>query len=196
MTKKTFFILLAASLLSSCGYQFQGGGSKLPKDIQTVAVPPVKNDTSLLGLELKFTEQLRERFERYGVVQVVEKPEGADAILEASIRNVDTKTRNTTGRTDVQLETDITMTVTAELRRKNGQVLWRDTNITVTDAFASTGDVVVTSSSSFAQSGISAATLGGLGANEVSRGQQLEALDGIIEEVAQKIYLEAVASDF
>ncbi len=189
-------ISLTALSLISCGYQFQGSGSILPDDIKTVAIPVVENDTSESGLGLKFTEELRSRFERYGVLKVVDDRSSADAILNVRILGVDTRTRSVTGNTDQALEQDILMTISGELKRRNGQILWKNPLLQAAESFADVSDVVVTSSAQFAQSGISSGTLGDLGAREVSRGQKEQALQGLMEEMGRVLYLDAVAQDF
>lgn len=187
-------VLVAATL--GCGYQFQGSGSVLPPDVKTVAIPTVQNNTTESGLALRFTEALRTRFERYGVVKVVEDARDADAVLNAKITAVNTRVRNTTGDTDVSVDLELIMAISAELKRKGGQVLWRDPSLRVSEPFAGVGDVVVTSSSQFAQGGISSGALSSLGAREVSRGQQEQALNDLIEEATRQIYMSAVAADF
>ena len=181
---------------SACGYNFQGSTSSLPSDVKTVAIPIVENDTVVAGLGLKFTEALRSRFERYGIVKVVNNQASADAVLIARIKDVETDTQNVTSNTDIALEQKITLTVAADLKRQNGQILWQNKSLKTSETFASVSDVVVTSSSDFAQSGIGSDTLGSLGSREVSRAQEEQALDDLVEEASRKLYLNAVAADF
>jgi outer membrane lipopolysaccharide assembly protein LptE/RlpB len=194
--KTLYLIILLAFFLMSCGYQFQGSGSILPPDVKTVAIPLVQNDTTDSTLTLTLTEALRSRFDRYGVVTVVERADDADAVLSTRIVKVSTDVQGVTSATDIELESSVTMDISAELKRQSGQVLWRNPNLRVTKSYASVSDTVVTSSSSFAQSGISSGSLSTLGSREVSRGQQQEALEELIDDVAQTIYFRAVASDF
>jgi outer membrane lipopolysaccharide assembly protein LptE/RlpB len=197
LVRLTAFASLAAMFsLAGCGYQFQGSGSILPEDVKTIAIAPVENDTTIAGLGVRFGDELRSRFERYGVVRIIEDRGIADAILSARILNVDTQVRNVSGAEDIALDEELFITVAAELRRKSGQLLYRDPSMTVSDSFASVSDVVVTSSAGFASSDISASELSNLTQREVSRGQQEQALDELMEEVARKIYLNAVAAEF
>jgi len=191
-----FIYLGAFSFLGGCGYKFQGSGSVLPDDIKTVSIPVVKNETSESGLEIEFTEKLRSRFERFGVVDVVETGIDADAVLDTVITNVYTEVRDVTGATDISLEEDLIMVLSSELKRRNGQILWQLKNYVVRETFAGTSDVVVTSSSSFSQAGIGASTLGSLGNREVARGQQRIALSDMLDEASRVIYEDAVAADF
>jgi outer membrane lipopolysaccharide assembly protein LptE/RlpB len=189
-------LCLSLSVLGGCGYQFQGSTSILPPDVKKIAIARVENDTTYSSVGYKLEEELRSQFERYGVVEVVDETRLADAVLYAKITNVDTRVRNVTSETDVAIDQELFMTVAAELRRKNGQTLYRDSNILTTESFASVADTVVTSSSSFAQGNINADTLGSLGQREVSRGQEEQTLDTLVEETARKVYLNAVAAGF
>jgi outer membrane lipopolysaccharide assembly protein LptE/RlpB len=193
---KNCLILLSCLALSACGYTFQGGGSVLPPDIKVIAIPMVQNASTESSLTTTVTEALRDRFERYGVVTVVEDLGEADAILKARIVKVTRNQRTSTSRTDTELQLDTVLTLAAELRRVTGPVLWRDNNISVSKAFGTTSDVVVTTSPDFASGTLGAADLGALNSREVSRGQEQDALRTLADEAARQIYDSAVAPDF
>jgi outer membrane lipopolysaccharide assembly protein LptE/RlpB len=193
---KTSVALIVSLLISGCGYAFQGSGTVLPEDIKTIAIRVSENQTTETGLGYKFTEKLQSRFERYGAVKIVDPDEDADAELITRILNIETSVRDVTSDTDIELEQDIILTVFAELRRRNGQVLYRNPALRTRDSFATVSDVVVTSSSSFAQAGITASSLDSLGSREVSRGAQSAALDDLLDESARQLYLDAVAAEF
>lgn len=59
---------VAALAVCSCGYRFTAGGSPLPEGIHSVCAPLLANKTAEPGLEAVFTEALRERLERSGVL--------------------------------------------------------------------------------------------------------------------------------
>lgn len=186
--------------ITGCGYAFQGSGSVLPESVKTVAIRISENNTTEPGLGLRFTEKLRSRFERYGVVKVVEPDEDADAELITKINRIENRVRDVTGDTDIALELELYMSISAELRTRDGQVLYANDDLRVTESFAGVSDVVVTSSSAFAESGTNSSTLGSLGSSssdrEVSRGQKDQALEEMMEESARKLYLDAVAEEF
>lgn len=181
---------------TSCGYQFQGGGSVLPDDIKTVYVERVENDTTYSTVDLQLREAIKDRFDRHGVVTVVDREDLADAVVSARILSIGTAIKDVTGEQDIELEQDLIMSIRADLVSSRGLVLWKNPNLQVTQAIASVGDVVVTSSSSFAQGGIDANTLGSLGSREVARGQAEASFDELTQEAARRLYLDAVASDF
>ncbi len=189
-----FFTLL--SILTSCGYHFQGSRSILPEDIKTVYIAPVTNLTPEPGLGLKFTEVIRSTFERFGALRVVYQKRDADAIFKARIVSIENQTRSVTGATDIELELDLVMTISAELRRSSGQLLWSNPSYRASKSFASTSDSVVTSSADFASGSLSVGSLGGLDSREISRGQSEEVLDSLLEQTSRKLYLSSVASDF
>ena len=193
---RTFVCGSVTLLLCGCGYAFQGSGSILPPDVKTVAVPLVENDTSEQGLDIQLTEALRSRFERYGAVKVITNPALADAVLTAKVVRLTNRVRNVTGSTDIALQMDLLMTVSATLKRKNGQILWRNDSVNAVASYANVSGLVVTSSTSFAQGGIGADTLSGLDSREVSRGQQAQVLADAVDSISQKIYADAVAAEF
>lgn len=196
LNKSMLFTIIFSLFLSSCGYRLQGSGSVLPNDVKTISIKPAENVTTLSGLGPKFTEKLRSRFERYGVVKIVDTDVPADAELITKIVSLDTRNRDVQGTSNVQVEQDLLITVSAELRKKNGQILYKNNSITANQSFGTVASNVVTSSSSFATSAIGANTLANLTDREISRGQAAETVEGLMEEVARKLYLSAVASDF
>lgn len=186
-------ILLGAS---GCGYTFSGGGTVLPPEIKKVAIPLVDNSTAETGLATIVTEALRDQFERYGVLTVVEDEGEADAVLNARILKVRRATSTVSARDDAALQRDTSMTIAAELRRRDGPVLWRNTRLVVTKASAAASNVVVTSSVDFASGSLGGSDIRGLDSRQVSAGQEQEALINLSEQAARLIYDQAVSPDF
>ncbi len=183
-------------LLNGCGYTLQGSTTVLPGDVRRVYVPLVENETPEPGLALVMTEAIRERFERFGVITVVDSPAEADATLTTTINRVQRRASAVTARTEASLQQDTSINVSAELRRATGGLLWKADNMTVTSASASTGGTVVTSSAGFFGGNLSSGDLGGLSNREVSRDQEQQLLERLCEDVAKKMYDQAVAPDF
>jgi outer membrane lipopolysaccharide assembly protein LptE/RlpB len=192
------FLLLVALALTTfgCGYTFQNSGSVLPPDIKKVYIPTVENKTSENRFTNLVTESLRERFERFGVVSVVETSSEADATLNVEIRSVNRQARSVTTGTDTVLQYDTSAVLWGEMRRNNGSVIWRNPTIRVTRAYGTTTNTVVTSSADFAFSGADAGSLSSLTDAELNRGQEQEALVSLAEEAARSIYDDSVAPDF
>lgn len=182
--------------MTGCGYSLQGSGSILPPDVKRIYVPTVENLTTESGLSNVVTEALRDRFDRFGVVIVVEDVSEADAVLKAKVLKVEKDSRTVTSVTDTVQSYDTTMTIAAELRRVTGPVLWRNTRMQVSKAIGATSGDVVSSSADFVSNTLGASQLGALDSREVTRGQEREALLQLAEEVAKKVYDESVAPDF
>jgi hypothetical protein len=191
-----YFGALISMLLAGCGYTFQGGGSVLPPDVTRIAIPLVENNSPEPGLAEVVTEALRDRFERFGVLTVVDGIDEADAVLYGKIDDVLRDTRTTTSSTDTDLQLDTILVMSAELRRVSGPLLWRASELRASRAFGTSSDVVVTSSPAFAGGLIGANTLLQLDTREVSRGQEQDALVELADQMARKIYEQAVAPDF
>ena len=193
---RRLLVTFIAVLCSGCGYTFQGSGSVLPPDVKRIYIPFVDNDSTEAGLSNTVTEALRDQFERFGVVTVVENSLEADATLKARIISVQKGTRATSGRNDNALSYDSTLTLAAELRKTTGQVLWRNNGFQVNRSFGATSGTVVSSSADFASGGFSSSSLGSLSSREIQRGQESEALEFLAQQAAKKIYNDAVAPDF
>lgn len=196
--KKKFLSVFSifAALLVGCGYGFRGSESALPPDVTAVYIPLMKNLSTEPGLEITLTEALRDEFERYGVLTVVERRNEADAILQGTILSVKQETSTTTSNTDTALQLATVLRISAELRRTTGELLWQNENLSASKIFGAESGVVVTSSADFAAGNLGASDLANLDAREVSRGQQQQALEDLTEDVAEKIYTVAVLPDF
>jgi outer membrane lipopolysaccharide assembly protein LptE/RlpB len=197
MNIKSFFLsILACIVLTSCGYTFQGSGSVLPPDVKKIQIPIVENNSPDSLLTQLVTEALRDQFERYGVVTVVEDVTEADAVLKAKILKVSRKARTVTSNTDTVQQYDTSMDMSAELRKANGQVLWANPSFSISKAVGTSKDLVVSSSADFASGNLSSSDLASQDSREVARGQEQDALDNISRLAARKIYDDAVAPDF
>jgi hypothetical protein len=142
------------------------------------------------------TEAMRDRFERFGVLSVVDRQDQADAILKMVILSVNRDTSATTAGTNTELRQNAVITLGGELRKVSGEVLWRNNSFTVTRAFGSTSGVVVTSGADFAATGLGSADLAALGNREVTRGEERQTFEQLAIDAATRVYDEAVAPDF
>jgi len=182
--------------LAACGYTFQGSGSVLPPDVKSVYIPLAENSTTEIGLAELVTEALRERFERFGVLRVVESSANADAILKARILALKRGSSTVTSTTDTALQIESLLTISAELKRPSGNMLWRGDRVQARKVFGTTSNVVVTSSPEFAAGSLNEGDLSGLNSREIARGQESQVLEQLAEQVARQVYNDAVAPDF
>ena len=189
-------LILTTFLLSSCGYAFRGSGSVLPADVKNIFIPRVENGSTELGLADVVTDALREEFDSYGTVAVVEKQSQADAILKVRIIDVKNSTSTVDPTTNTALQMDTTMSIGGELQRTTGQILWREDNMKVTKGYAANQSVVVTTSPDFASGSISASDLSSLSSRDISRGQEAQALSNLAADAARMVYDKSVAPDF
>ena len=183
-------------LLAGCGYTFKGSGSILPPDVKTIYVAPAENNSTELGLADVLTEALQEEFDGYGVVTVVERQSEADAVLKTKITSVKRATQAVRAVSNTAVQMSTTMSVSAELRRTTGGVLWRQGELKVSKSFGTDASVVVASSADFSTGSISSSNLSDLSTREVARGQEKEVLRSLSEQLAQQVYAQAVAPDF
>ncbi len=186
-------------LLGGCGYQFEGSGSILPPDVKRVYIPLTENSSTQSGLTTLVTEAMRDQFERYGVVTVVDDLREADAVLKTRILKVKRATGTVTSNTDLALQLDTTMTMAAELKRVTGPLLWKNDSIEVRTTYGLSSSVVVTSSSDFASGSLAGSDIAALqssGTREVARGQERGAFNSLAEQAAKIVYDSSVAADF
>ncbi|HEX4948757.1 MAG TPA: LptE family protein [Blastocatellia bacterium] len=85
------FLFCTLLLLSVCGfkdcYKQVGKGEALPKHIQTIAIPPFQNPSLRYKVEQRMTAaMIDEVLRRQRSLQVLSKPEGADAVMLGTIK--------------------------------------------------------------------------------------------------------------
>ena len=193
---KHLLMSAVCALLCSCGYTFQGSGSDLPPDVRTISIPFVENNSTEPGLSTIVTESLRDQFDQYGVLTVVDENQNPDAILNVKILSVTRQTGTVTAKTETALQLDTVLTLSAEIKRPDGQLLWQNPRMRISKSVGAEKGTVVTTSADFAGSPTGASDLSRLGDREVFRGQEQTALQDLAEEAARKIYDDAVTPDF
>ena len=187
---------LCLMALYGCGYTFQGSGSDLPPDVKRIAIPFAENDSTEPGLSTVVTEALRDQFDKYGVITVVDENENPDAVLTVKILAVQRQTGTVTSTTQSALQLDTVLTMSAELKRPNNQLLWQNPKLKISKSVSADKSSVVTSSADFASGSLSASDLQKLGDREVFRGQEQTALEDLADQAATQIYADAVTPDF
>ncbi|MEN9845677.1 MAG: hypothetical protein RIS36_824 [Pseudomonadota bacterium] len=193
----TFIAVICIPLMGTgCGYALRGSGSVLPADVKNIYIPRVENGSTELGLADVVTDALRDEFDSYGTVSVVEKQGDADAILKVRIIDVKNTTSTVNAATNTSLQMDTTMFLGGELRRTTGQLMWRENNLKVTKEYAANQSVVVTTSPDFASGSISASDLASLSSRDIARGQEAQALNDLASNAARMIYDKSIAPDF
>lgn len=191
-----WFGMLCSIFLLACGYTFRGSESALPPDVKKIYIPQVENNSTKLGLSKILTDAIRDEFDSYGTVSVVDSQNEADAVLKVRILSVLENTGSTRSGSNTALQMQTTIALAGELRRITGPVLWRDGAIRATQTFGADSSVVVTSSLDFAGGPSGAGDLAGLSSREVSRGQEADALNALAADAARQLYDKAVAPDF
>lgn len=78
-------LLVALTVLASCGYHAAGQASLLPPGLKVIAVPALKNDTTRYRIEQRMTEAVVREFIARTRYRIVPSEESADAVLHGEI---------------------------------------------------------------------------------------------------------------
>lgn len=109
-------------LLVGCGYQMVGKETHLPPGIPSLAIPTFVNQTFEPGIEVPFTQGFLKEFIQDRRVKVVGREE-ADSVLEGVIKSFQIYSVSY-DRSGIALEYQIAVVLDLTLRKKNGEVLW------------------------------------------------------------------------
>ena len=126
-TAKTILLLTCITLLWGCGYHLAGKETHLPPGVSSVAIPTLVNQTLEPGIEISFTQAFLREFIKDRRAMVVDRAE-ADAILEGIIKTfyIYSVAYDKSGYA-LEYETVVTMDIA--LKRKNGEVLWKEKDL-------------------------------------------------------------------
>ena len=151
------FVLLF--LCAGCGYSFAGDRLGLPPDVHSVSVGTIENRSHEYGVEKTLAFALEREIHIRGQLRMEEEPAGGDAVLTGAIREMRVRPVAFNGN-DQAVEYEIALTLDLTLtRHSDGHVLWRVRKLRETDEYATSGAVVVTSSSQFQQGTLDAPNL-------------------------------------
>jgi len=121
--------LVLLFLLSSCGYHLRGRPPGFSPEWRSIYVEIFRNRTSETRAGVLLSEALRERFARSGFLRLADSPQGADLILSGEIRRLAVGGVSYNRYTET-LERRLSVELRAELRDRQGRILWRNTRLT------------------------------------------------------------------
>jgi len=149
-------VVASSVLLAGCGYHVIGTAPQLPEDIRTIAVGAITNDSSARGIEKELAFAYEREIHMRRHYRMVESREQADALITAHIRDVQRRpVAFDENDQAVQYEMTIWLDVALE-RVGGGERLWEARNLRLTDEYASSPRVMITSSPEFQQGGLDA----------------------------------------
>jgi hypothetical protein len=130
-------LALACSLFAaSCGYHVAGKADLVPKNIQTIAIPPFSNATLRYRLTDRLPQAISQEFVGRTRYKIIADPNQADAVLKGTVVNFVSYPilfDQVTGRAS-GLQINLTMQVSLT-ERATGKVIWNRPNYTYTDRY-------------------------------------------------------------
>lgn len=192
---KLFLVLFI--LLQACGYSFQGDRLVVPEGVSKIYLS-ITGDGTPRGkdAELALKDAIESRFDRTSVITLVENRIEADSVLEVKIINYSDGNTATTSTTDSGLQKEATITVASSLIKSyDNSLIWNGA-LSSSKSFGSTSGSVLQGSSDFAESGLTAGSIGSLNNNELLQSQESEVLETITTKLAKDLFLKIFASEF
>jgi hypothetical protein len=171
-----------------CGYQFSGKGPAFPEDVRTVFVEPFINKTREVGIEFEITSALRSELYRRDQLQVVDRPEAADAVLSGVVRSVVARVV-AVNRKDEVLQYELALVADVSFRRRNpDEILWRTQGSTFTELFSGSRGAVVTTSSDFQTRHLNASDVRQFTDIQLTESLNQEARERLVERFVRELH--------
>jgi hypothetical protein len=114
-------LLVAALLVSGCGYRFVGAKSGLG-DVRSVAVDTPRNDSFQSGVEFLIADALRRELLRRGGADLSDDPDAADLVISGRVRGVSSRATSLSSVV-LALEYEVTLDLELAARRRDGRAL-------------------------------------------------------------------------
>ena len=136
--------LLCLFLVSGCGYQMVGKQTHVPPGLNSIAIPTFLNRTLEPGIEIPLTQGFLKEFIFDRRARVVGRKE-ADSILEGVIKSfaLFSVAYNQSG---IALEYQTTVVVDLTLKKQDGEVIWRELNLSETRYYQTSPNALMSES--------------------------------------------------
>lgn len=131
-------------LLLGCGYQMVGKETHRPPGISSIAIPTFINQTFEPGIEIPLTQGFLREFIQDRRVKVVDRKE-ADSILEGVIKSFQIHSVSY-DRSGIAQESQTTVKLDLTLRKRNGEILWVQKDLTESRIYRTSLNPLVTES--------------------------------------------------
>jgi len=138
---ETIFLMLCLFLVWGCGYQMTGSKTHLPPGISSIAIPTFVNQTFEPGIEIQFTRAFLNDFITDRRVNVVDRAQ-ADSVLEGTIKTfrIGSVAYDAEGFVS---EYRTTVVVDLTLKRRDGEILWKENNLSESRWFRTSSGVLL-----------------------------------------------------
>jgi hypothetical protein len=178
---------LGIGSLAGCGYGFAGTGNRLPPEIHTISLGPILNATREVGIEKQLIESLEDEITSHGRLKVVPISE-SDAQLSGMVRYYLSRPVSYNS-TDQAQQYQAIVVVDLDLRqRANGKLLWKTVGQREVQDYSAVPGTVVTSSSQFQRSAVSAKAIPQFTDVQLSESTRREANERLIEQLTRDVY--------
>lgn len=137
---KKYFFIFCLVLVTGCGYQLVGKETHVPPGITSVAIPTFANQTFEPGIEVPFTQGFLREFIRERRVKVLDR-EDADSTLEGVIKHFNIASVSY-DRSGFVSEYQTTVIIDLTLKRRTGEVVWKESDLSETRWYRASSDVL------------------------------------------------------
>ena len=141
---RLFLIICIALLPLGCGYQSVGKATYIPPGLNSVAIPTFVNQTFEPGIEVPLTQGFLREFIQDRRVKVLNRSE-ADSILEGVIKDFQIYSV-AYDRSGLALEYQTTVVIDLTLKKRTGEILWRENDVSESRWFRTSFSVLVSES--------------------------------------------------
>lgn len=131
-------------LMAGCGYQMVGKETHVPPGINSIAIPTFVNKTFEPGIEVPFTQGFLREFIQDRRVKVVGRNE-ADSVLEGIIKSFHISSVSY-DRSGIALEYQTTLVIDLTLRKKTGEILWMEKDLSDSRVYRTSSNILVSES--------------------------------------------------
>lgn len=180
--------IVAALVLSGCGYHFASEGEALPSAAQTIYVRQFSNRTRVTGVNDELMRYIKDEIALHRRLKVVDNPAEADLELSGEIRFVTSNPINFNSALE-PTQYNQSMTVSASLKDlHDNKVIWNTRTVSAAQHAPVVPQTVITTTPSFLQQNLRSGDIAQLTDIQTAQTQTSAARDSMMQTVAANLY--------
>ncbi|MGC1192928.1 MAG: LPS assembly lipoprotein LptE [Candidatus Binatus sp.] len=180
--------MVAALLISGCGYQFAAAGDMLPASAQTIYVERFGNQTRVTGINDELMRYIKDEIDLHRRLKVVDSPDAADLELSGEVRfALQTPTNFNSALEPTQYNQSIVLSAMLK-DMHDKKTIWSTNNVSSGEHTPVVPQTTVATTPTFLQQNLRADDIANMTDIQTAQSQTASMQDLMMQRLAQHLY--------
>ncbi|MGC2445390.1 LPS assembly lipoprotein LptE [Candidatus Binatus sp.] len=181
-------VMVAALLISGCGYQFAASGDMLPASAQTIYVERFGNQTRVTGINDELMRYIKDEIDLHRRLKVVDSPDAADLELSGEVRfALQTPTNFNSALEPTQYNQSIVLSAMLK-DMHDKKTIWSTNNVSSGEHTPVVPQTTVATTPTFLQQNLRADDIANMTDIQTAQSQTASMQDLMMQRLAQHLY--------